>query len=143
MTITVQTVFDEAIHLMDEQNENNGATSTADTREYKGRTISILNTVIPRLYAYSSNYNRNAQGRPEAVALVRGDYANPDFTQVIMLDDVISLSVLPFYLAAHLLSGENETLSAFFMNQYREALAEVKKTTPAEFEQISTPYGLF
>ena len=143
MTITVQTVFDQAIHLMDEQNENTGATSTADTREYRGRTISILNTIIPRLYPYSSNYDREAEGRPKAIALERGDYANPDFSQIIMLDDVFCMGVLPFYLAAHLLSGENEILSAFFMNQYREAIAEVKKTVPAEFTSISTPYGLF
>lgn len=143
MTTTVQTVFDQAIHLMDEQNESNGATITADTREYRGRTISILNTVIPRLYPYSSNYDREAEGRPKAIALERGDYANPDFTQVIMLDDVYCLSVLPFYLAAHLLSGENESLSAWFMNMYREAFAEIKRTAPASFEKISTPYGTF
>ena len=49
MTITVQQVFDQAIHLMDEQNETTGATITADTAEYKSRTISILNTAIARL----------------------------------------------------------------------------------------------
>lgn len=142
MTTTVQNVFDQAIHLMDEQNENTGATTTADTREYKSRTISILNTIVPRLYPYSSNYDRNEQGRP-CIVLERGDYANPDFTQVILLDDVISMGVLPFYLAANLLSGENESLAAWFMNQYRESFAEVKRTAPASFEAISTPYGTF
>ena len=143
MTTTVQQVFDQAIHLMDEQNENTGATSTADTKEYKSRTISILNTIVPRLYPYSSNYDRQGEGRPAAVALQRGDYSNPDFTQVILLDDVLSMGVLPFYLAAHLLSGENESLAAWFMNRYQEAVAEVKRTAPASFEAISTPYGLF
>ena len=143
MTITVQNVFDQAIHLMDEQNENTGATSTADTREYRSRTISILNTIIPRLYPYSSNYNREAEGRPKAIALDRGSYANPDFNQVIMLDDDMCMTMLPFYLAAHLLSGENEELSAFFMNQYREAFVDLKRTAVAEFTPISTPYGLF
>lgn len=143
MTTTVQIVFDQAIHLMDEQNENNGATSTADTREYKSRTISILNTIIPRLYPYSSNYDRQAEGRPKSVGLNRGDYANPDFSQVIMLDDALCTGLMPFYLAAHLLSGENESLAAWFMNQYREAFADIKKTAPASFEAISTPYGLF
>lgn len=143
MTITVQDVFDQAIHLMDEQNESTGATITADTKEYRSRTISILNTIIPRLYPYSSNYDRETAGRPKTIALDRGSYANPDFTQVIMLDDVYCMGVLPFYLAGHLLSGENETLSAWFMNQYREAVAEVRRTTAASFEKISTPYGLF
>lgn len=143
MTITVQQVFDQAIHLMDEQNENTGATATADTKEYMSRTISILNTIIPRLYPYSSNYNQQESGRPKAIALDRGDYSKPDFHQIIMLDDAISMGILPFYLAAHLLSGENESLAAWFMNQYREAFADIKKTTPASFEAISTPYGLF
>lgn len=143
MTTTVQQVFDQAIHLMDEQNENNGATSTADTREYKSRTISILNTAIPRLYPYSSNYDRDAPGRPKAELLICSNYDSPDFSQVIMLDDALSVGLLPFYLAAHLLSGENESLAAWFMNQYREAFGDLKKMVPASFEAISTPYGLF
>lgn len=143
MTITVQQIFDQAIHLMDEQNETNGATSTADTREYKSRTISILNTAIPRLYPYSSNYDRDAVGRPKSKVLTCTNYENPDFSQVIMLDDDLSLGLLPFYLGAHLLSGENEALAAWFMSQYRDAFGELKKTTPASFEAIPTPYGLF
>lgn len=143
MTTTVQQVFDQAIHLMDEQNENTGATSTADTNEYKSRTISILNTALPRLYPYSSNYNREDTPRPKATVLSNANYASPDFSQVIMLDDALSLGLLPFYLAAHLLSGENESLATWFMQQYREAFGDLKKTTPASFEQISTPYGLF
>lgn len=143
MTTTVQQIFDQAIHLMDEQNENTGATATADTNEYKSRTISILNTAIPRLYPYSSNYDRESTGRPKAAILVCADYANPDFSQVVMLDDALSLGLLPFYLAAHLLSGENETLAAWFMQQYREAFGDLKKTSPSSFEMISTPYGLF
>lgn len=143
MTTTVQQVFDQAIHLMDEQNENNGATSTADTSEYKSRTISILNTAIPRLYPYSDNYDREAAGRPTPPALVCTNYANPDFSQVIMLDDALCLGLLPFYLAAHLLSGENEALATWFMQQYREAFREMENNTPASFEAISTPYGLF
>lgn len=143
MTTTVQQVFDQAIHLMDEQNENNGATSTADTSEYKSRTISILNTAIPRLYPYSDNYDRETVGRPAPPALVCANYANPDFSQVIMLDDALCLGLLPFYLAAHLLSGENEALAAWFMQQYREAFREMENNTSASFEAISTPYGLF
>lgn len=143
MTTTVQQVFDQAIHLMDEQNELTGATGTVDTNEYKSRTISILNTAIPRLYPYSSNYDREAVGRPKASILYCEDYADPDFEQIIMLDDAISIGLLPFYLAAHLLSGENESLAAWFMNQYRECLADIKRNVPSEFERISTPYGLF
>ena len=141
--ITVQQVFDQAIHLMDEQNETTGNTMNADTAEYKSRTISILNTAISRLYPYSSNYKREANGRPAASVLYCDNYAEPDFEQTIMLDDGLSLSLLPLYLAAQLLSGENEALAAWFMTQYRENLSEFKRNMPASFEAISTPYGLF
>lgn len=143
MNTTVQEIFDQAIHLMDEQNESNGSTMTADTTEYMSRTISILNTAIPRLYPYSSNYDRETTGRANAPKLEAGDYAKPDFQQVIQLDDDLCEGLLPLYLAAQLLSGENEGLAAWFMSQYRENLTEFKRNIPASFTQISTPYGLF
>lgn len=143
MMVTVQQIFDKAIHLMDEQNEQNGSTMTVDTSEYKSRTISILNTAIPRLYPYSSNYNREAMGRPSAQILRNDNYADPDFTQVIMLDDDMCIGLLPFYLAAQLMSAENEDLAAWFMTQYRENLVDFKRNIPASFEQISSPYGGF
>ena len=141
--ITVQQVFDQAIHLMDEQNESNGSTVTVDTKEYKSRTISILNTAIPRLYPFSSNYNRAVAGRPRSNVLYCDDYNEPDFEQIIVLDDDLCLGLLPFYLAAQLLSGENEALAAWFMTQYRENLNEFRRNVTASFEQISTPYGTF
>jgi hypothetical protein len=141
--VTVQQVFDMAIHLMDEQNETTGATETVDTKEYKYRTISVLNSVIGALYPFSGNYKTSASGRPAPMALIVDDYKNPDFEQVVPLDDVLSLAVLPYYLAAQLLSAENEALSAWFMNRYREAFNDLRNRIPAEFERISTPYGTF
>jgi hypothetical protein len=141
--VTVQQVFDMAIHLMDEQNESTGATVTVDTQEYKFRTISILNSVIPALYPYSGNYTQTASGRPKPRQLDWEDYRNPDFEQSIPLDDTLSLSVLPYYLAAQLLSGENEDLASWFLTRYREAFNDVRNKMLAEFESISTPYGLF
>lgn len=141
--VTVQQVFDMAIHLMDEQNENNGTTVTVDTQEYKFRTISILNSVIPALYPYSGNYDSQGTGRPMPAILLVDEYRNPDFEQGIDLDDVLCLAVLPYYLAAQLLAGENETLAAWFMNRYREAFVDLRDMVPAEFEPISMPYGAF
>lgn len=140
---TVQQVFDMAIHLMDEQNETTGATETVDTKEYKFRTISIINSVIGALYPFSGNYDNSASGRPAPAALVQDNLSKPDFTQLIPLDDVLSMSVLPYYLAAQLLSAENEILSAWFMNRYREAFNDLRNRVPAEFERISMPYGGF
>lgn len=141
--VTVQQVYDMAIHLMDEQDESRGGTSTIDTTEYKMRTISILNSIIPGLYVYSGNYNTDAGGRPAPRQLYVDNYAEPDFEQTIPLDDVLSLSVLPYYLAAQLLSAENEALAAWMKNQGREMLNELRNTVPASFEAISLPYGAF
>lgn len=141
--VTVQQVYDIAIHLMDEQYETSGATVTTDTQEYKFRTLSILNSIIPALYPYSGNYTVGDSGRPSAQQLKADDYANPDFDQVIPLDDTLSLACLPYFLAAQLLSSENDTLANWFMTQYRVALSDLKSKVPASFESISMPYGAF
>lgn len=138
--VTAQQVFDMAIHLMDEQNESTGATVTVDTQEYKFRTISILNSVIPALYPYSGNYDPGESGRPEPPCLLTGNYQQPDLEQIIPLDDTLSLAVLPYFLAAQLLSGENEALAAWFMNRYREAFMDLRDKVPASFEPIESPY---
>lgn len=141
--MTVQQVFDMAIHLMDEQSEADGSTSTEDTQEYKFRTISILNTAIPRLYPYSDSYEDAGDGRPVPVLLESKDYKNPNFSQDIDLDDSIVAGVLPFWLASQLLAEENETLSAVFLNQYYIGLEGIKKTLPSSFQSIAMPYGTF
>lgn len=141
---TVQQIFDMAIHLMDEQSETSGMTVISDTSEYRFRTISILNTVMPSLYPYSDTCDRTGIGRPVCPALQSGpDYASPDFSQVIPLDDTLSLGLLPYALAAHLLSGENEELSAWFLRMYHQSFADLRGKIPASFEPIPMPYGSF
>lgn len=141
--VTVQQVFDAAIDLMDEANETTGATKTADTREYELRTISILNTALPVLYPYSSNADRTAPGRPTPPPLLAHNRREPDFTQEIPLDDALCWSLLPFYLASLLRSGEDTEFSMRMMTEYNNALASIRDLVPAQFEAIPTPYGLF
>jgi hypothetical protein len=142
--VTVQQVFDTAIHLMDEQSETSGKTVTADTQEYKLRTLSILNAIMPGLYPYSDTYVISGVGRPVCPALSQSAvHSSPDFTQVIPLDDTLALGVLPYALAAHLLAGENEELSAWFLARYTQNFADLRHKIPAVFEPIPTPYGLF
>lgn len=141
---TVQQVFDTAIHLMDEQSETNGQTLTTDTQEYKFRTISILNAILPSLYPYSDTCDHTTPGRPVCPVLVTaGGYKEPDFTQVVPLDDGLALGVLPYSLAAHLLAGENEELSLWFRTQYAQVFGDLRNKVPASFAPIPTPYGLF
>lgn len=142
--ITVQNVFDMAIHMMDEQSESTGSTVHTDTAEYKFRTISILNAVMPALYPFSDTYDPSGSGRPVCPLLtIPANYSTPDFTQEIPLDDTLARGVLPYALAAHLLSGENGDLSAWFMSRYNQVFGDVRSKIPGEFAPIETPYGLF
>lgn len=141
--VTVQQIYDMAIHLMDEQSETDGSTVHTDTDEYRFRTISILNSVIPAIYPYSGGYHPGDSGRPAPPPLYVDSYKEPDFGQTIALDEGLCLAVLPYYLAAQLLSVENEELSAWFMNRYRETLMDMRYKVPASFEPIPAPYGLF
>lgn len=141
--VTVQQVYDIAIHLMDEQDETTGSTSTVDSTEYRLRTLSILNSLIPSLYPYSGTYKVGTSGRSCPTALEAEDYQNPDFDQPIPLDDSLSLAVLPYQLAAQLLSVENESLASWMENKAYKALTDLKNKVPAEFETIECPYGLF
>lgn len=141
--VTVQEIFDAAIDLMDEQNETTGATVTADTLEYKLRTISILNAAIPALYPYSSKYDSTKSKRPSARALMNDNRSNPDMEQSIPLDDDLCWGLLPFWLASLLRSSEDTEFSMRMMTEYNKSLADLKDKRPAEFESISMPYGGF
>lgn len=142
---TVQQVFDITMHLMDEQAESTGATMTDDTEEYKYRTVSILNALIPGLFPFSDNYGavNTISGRPPVALLAAADHAHPDFNQPIPLDDTLAVGVLPYGLAAHLMATENEDLSAWFLSQYNQKFADLRSRIPGSFQPISTPYGLF
>lgn len=140
---TAQQIFDIAIHLMDEQSESSGSTATADTQEYRLRTLSILNAVMPSLYPFSDTCVYSDQGRPACPQLAQTDHSKPDLTQIIPLDDTLALSVLPYALASHLLAGENEELAAWFASRYNQTFSDLRNKVPTAFEPIPTPYGLY
>lgn len=72
---TVQNVFDIAIRLMDSQNETTGATDTSDTKEYKVRTCSLLNSILDRVYPAErylpDRFRRSAPDLPEGFRVYR------------------------------------------------------------------------
>lgn len=123
-------VFDRAIELMDEQNSWNGATRTANTEEYRLRTLGILNVLRHELYPYSDTYETDEKGKrvvcPELKSL----------EQSIHLDDAIVQGVLPYGLAAHLLLGENDQMAAFFFQRYAELVYAVGCRKTAVWEEI-------
>ena len=127
-----QNVFDIAMGMMDEV--QNGLTDTADTKEYKDRTLLILNALVGELYPYSDTYStEDVEGRPIA-AVIR------DFTKPIDLDDYICRSVLPYGLAAHLLLDENPTAASFFQQRYEELRNKLARGLPTVSEDIVDVY---
>ena len=80
-TTTAQRVFDLAMGLMDEVNETSGGTDDADPREYKVRTLLILNALRGELFPYSDTYAAEEPGKRPILAVIQS------FDQVIGMDD--------------------------------------------------------
>lgn len=135
MSTTAQWVFDKAMHLMDEVNESTGQSDTADTREYKNRTIQILNILRVECFPASDTYKVTEAGKRPICPEIT------DFDTPIGLDDGICQGVLPYGLAAHLLLDENPDVAAFFIQRYQELLAQYRYSIPAEAEDIEPVYG--
>lgn len=135
--LSVQSVFDKAMYLIDAQNESTGSTDNGDTTEYKVRTIGILNNLIDDVYPASDTFVIGEDGKRPAL----DDLA--DFSDEIRMDPYIVRSVLPCGLAAKLLSEENPTLADFFWQLYEQRLAKARAGVPASFESIEDglPYG--
>ena len=134
MATNAQRVFDLTMALMDELNES-GATDTGDTREYKNRTLFILNTMRGELYPYSDTYMLTEPGKRPIMAVIE------NFETDIGLDDYICQSVMPYGLAAHLLLDENPTAANFFYQRYQELTALLARGLPQGSEDIEDVYG--
>lgn len=134
--MTVQDVFDISIRLMDSQNESNGSTNTTDTREYAFRTPSLLNSILDQVYPASDTYVSAVNGIRPVLPSVGSmeDYLD--------LDDAICRNVLPYGLAALLLTEENPTLANFFWQTYLENLQRAKNSLPSEIESVEDVYGV-
>lgn len=138
MAVTVQEIFDISIHLMDAQNESTGNTETADTKEYRLRTISLLNSILDRAFPYSDNYREaleKAAGRRPVCPKVSV------FTQTVDLDDRVCTSALPYGLAALFLLEEDPTRADFFWQTFLENLELCRQGLPAVISEVEDVYG--
>ena len=135
-TTTAQRVFDIAMGLMDEVNESSGETDTSDTREYKVRTLLILNALRGELYPYSDTFPTPEDGKRPIVAVIQ------TFTDIIDLDDYICQTVMPYGLAAQLLLDENPTAASFLQQRYEELRDKLAKGLPQMAEEIEDVYGV-
>lgn len=131
---TAQEIFETAMGLMDELDDA-GRADTGDSREYKNRTLSILNLLQGELYPYSDTYRVEQAGKRPIAARIE------DFTMPLGLDDYICRSVLPYGLAAHLVLDENPTLAAYCQQRYEELRATLARGLPAESEEVEDVYG--
>lgn len=134
MATTAQDVFDTAMGFMDEVNES-GQTDHGDTKEYKNRTLLILNALRGELYPYSDTYEIDSDTeRP--ISSIIADFATP-----IDLDDYICQTVMPYGLAAHLLMDENPTSANYFQQRYDELKAGLARGLPSISVDIEDVYG--
>lgn len=134
-TTTAQRVFDITMGLIDEVNESNGATDTADTKEYKVRTLFILNALRGELYPWSDTFAIEEPGKRPILPVIQR------FTDIIGMDDYICQTVMPYGLAAHLLLDENPSAAGFFMQRYEEMRDNLAKGLPSGSEPIEDVYG--
>ena len=134
-TTTAQRVFDITMGLIDEVNESNGATDTADTKEYKVRTLFILNALRGELYPRSDTFAIEEPGNRPILPVIQ------KFTDIIGMDDYICQTVMPYGLAAHLLLDENPSAAGFFMQRYEEMRDNLAKGLPSASEPIEDVYS--
>lgn len=139
MAVTVQDIFDIAIHLMDAQNESTGSTDTADTKEYRLRTVSLLNSILDRAYPYSDLYRNdvaNATGgrRPICPKVA-------DFLDEVALDERICTGALPYGLAGLLLLEEDPSRADFFWQTFLEQLELCRQSLPSGIGEVEDVYG--
>ena len=130
-----QTVFETAMALMDELSQNGGQADTADNKEYKDRSLAILNALSGELYPYSDSFRPEQHcGRPVVPVIL-------DFSSSIGLDDYICRSVLPYGLAAQLLLSEDPEASSFCQLRYERLKAGLETGLPAQAQPIQDVYG--
>ena len=141
-TITGMDVFQRAITMMDELDDN-GKFRHEDTTEYQNRTLAILNILQGELYFYSDTFPKWQDwdtGRRPVLRPIESLY------DVIDLDDYCAGTIMPYGLAAHLLLDENPTAAGYFQQRYEELLRRLmngigKLATSEDIEDVYGPVG--
>ncbi len=130
----VQRIYDIAIRLMDAQDHLSGRTDMAENREYRLRTPDLLSSVLHRARD-ASREPLDAQGRRLPCPQVA------DMEADIPLDERVCLGVLPYALAALLLSEEDPGRANFFWQSFEALLREAQRQLPAPIEAVEDLYG--
>ena len=147
---TCSDVFDLAMGLMDEVDQDTVRTRTVDTKEYRARTPFIIETLLRELYFASDTFNDPKQPvgkRPIPPYIIPSHTtitaANLEtfMNKTIDLDDFVARTILPYGLAAHLLLQEDVQSASFFQQRYEELLRWYRSSIPSEFQATWDYYG--
>lgn len=124
--MTGQAIFDRAMALADATGE--------DTQEYKNRAVRLLNILTGELFPYSDTFTAAQSGKRPVATLIRS------LSDAVDLDDYCAGSILPYGLAAQLLTTEDPNHASFLQQRYEELKALVARGFPQEFEAIEDAY---
>lgn len=121
---------------MDELSDS-GEADTADTAEYKNRTLNILNVLGGELFPYSDTYEFDTPGERPIMRVIES------FDDYIDLDDYCCRTVMPYGLVSHLWLDENPTGASFCQQRYDELKEQLKRGLPMASEDITDIYGSY
>lgn len=130
---TVSDVFDVTMQLIDEVSDT-GLTQTTDTEEYRNRTIGIMNILISECYPFSDEKDNTK--------LDSAWRAVQEFDDSLKgIDNTLALGVMPYGLAANLLTDENPTAANYYQQRYEALLAAKRSRMQADVGEIENVYG--
>ena len=147
---TCSDVFDLAMGLMDEVDQDSVSTRTVDTEEYRARTPFILETLLRELYYASDTFNDPRQidkKRPippyiiPSGTTITASNLESFMGKTIDLDDFVARTILPYGLAAHLFLQEDVQSASFFQQRYEELLLRYRSSIPSDFQSVVDVYG--
>jgi hypothetical protein len=130
-----QSVFERAVYLLGAQDEGFIADSSKN-RDYKSRTLAILNTLIASLYPRLMGLDARAEGvRPAPPALLAS------FSEEIPLEAGAADAILPLGLAGHLVLEENPSEAGYLLSRCETETARFARLSPAKAVEIADVYG--
>lgn len=124
---TAEDVFNAAMSLMDEL-DGEGKATTSDTKEYEYRTPAILTALVAE---------KQILGGEHGGIIMIESLDDP----VLNVEDNYALVVLPYGLAANLLTDENPTAASFYQQRYEELRNLFVARKAADVGTIENVYG--
>lgn len=134
MMADVQTIYERAIYILGAEDEGFVADS-AKNRDYKSRTLAIINTLLYSLYPRLEELDARKEGvRPLAAPVTA-------FTDEIGLNEGAACAILPLGLAGHLVLEENPAVAGYLLGSFETEAARFIRFAPAVPADIEDVYG--